>query len=463
MMKDNKLYTYEEVIDKIEHARRFGKQPGVEVTARALEVLGHPEDGLKFVHVAGTNGKGSVCAFLGSILREAGKKVGVFTSPHLIAFEERIVVDGERISKEDVVRLGNRLLATDFGVELTMFDYCLLMAVLYFTECGCDIAIMETGLGGRLDSTNALGVPEVAVITRIGYDHMAILGNTLGEIAGEKAGILKPGCKFVMGPQEPEAEKVLIETARRCGLEEVRANIGKEDDGIEKYPGERLNGAVVCDDKEIINGKSEIYRVSTDDVERMRIYHLRMLGEYQLENAAIAEQTARLLLGEEQENEDDIIRKGLEHAIWPGRMQILSESPFLLVDGAHNSNGVAALRRSLEAAYPGEKFHFLMGVMEDKDYAQMVEMMLPLAIDFVTVTPQSQRALAARDLAAQIRARGVPAQAAESVEEAIQSLTAQTAGSVKEELQELTGKSRTVAFGSLYFIGELCSVSGFLP
>ena len=395
-----------------------------------------------------------------------------------------------------------------------MFDYCLLMAVLYFRECGCDIAVMETGLGGRLDSTNALGVPEVAVITRIGYDHMAILGNTLGEIAGEKAGILKPRCKFVMGPQEPEAEVVLLQAAanpeNKAQAKTVQPRTVQERNGTQELSISKEQITGLCDKKENQekgSGSVSIYRVSTDDVERMRSYQLRMLGEYQLENAAIAELTARLLLGEflaleaksdsnpksgyvsdslemgsvnrycasdisrkKQEKIDNIIRKGLEQAVWPGRMQILSESPFLLVDGAHNSNGVAALRRSLEAAFPGEKFHFLMGVMEDKDYTQMVEMMLPLAIDFVTVTPQSQRALAARELAAQIRAHGVPAQAAGSVEEAIRPLFPQAAGSADEALLGLStqadasvrgalqvrvGRSRTVAFGSLYFIGEL--------
>ena len=185
------MYTYKEVIDKIENSRRFGNLPGVEVTRRMLAALGNPQEGLRFIHVAGTNGKGSTCAFLTNIFTQAGLKCGCFTSPHLIHFEERITVGQQMIPKDAVTRIGNELLAMDFGVTPTMFDYCLVMAVLYFKECGCDVAVMETGLGGRLDSTNALGNPMVAVITRIGYDHMAILGNTLTEIASEKAGILK--------------------------------------------------------------------------------------------------------------------------------------------------------------------------------------------------------------------------------------------------------------------------------
>ncbi len=422
------MYTYEQVIDRIEHARRFGKAPGVEATARALAVLGQPQRGLPYIHVAGTNGKGSVCAFLGSILQTAGERVGVFTSPHLVDFEERITINGVRISRDDVARLGSLLLDTDFGIELTMFDYCLLMAVLYFRESGCTVAVMETGLGGRLDSTNALGTPCVAVITRIGLDHTAILGNTLAQIAAEKAGILKPGCTFVMGPQEPEAEAVLRDYANRAGL-------------------------------------AEMYCVTPSDVAEMKSYPLRMLGEYQYENAAIARQAAHCYFSYIDKNKQDrhsiqdtidrqvvhsgrqtveqIIRTGLSRATWPGRMQILSEDPFLLVDGAHNPDGTAALRQSLMTLYPGERFHFLMGVMADKDYMGMITDLLPLAIDFHTVTVQSDRALAAEQLAAQIASYGVPATASPDLSTALH--------------DTLSHKGRTVAFGSLYFVGEVMS------
>ena len=182
---------------------------GVEITGIMLEQMGQPQNGMPFIHVAGTNGKGSVCAFLTSVFREAGLKVGTFISPHLIDFEERIMVDGRQISREDVTRIGNVLLEQEFGVTPTMFDYCVLMAVLYFKEQNCDLVIMETVLGGRLDSTNALGNPVVSVITRIGYDHMNILGNTIEEIAQEKAGIIKAGVPVVIAPQESEALAVL--------------------------------------------------------------------------------------------------------------------------------------------------------------------------------------------------------------------------------------------------------------
>lgn len=387
------------MIEKIENSRRFGNLPGVEVTKRMLAALGNPQEGLAFIHVAGTNGKGSTCAFLTNILTKAGMKCGCFTSPHLIHFEERITVDQQMIPKEAVTRLGNELLSIDFGVTPTMFDYCLVMAVLYFKECGCDVAVMETGLGGRLDSTNALGNPNVAVITRIGYDHMAILGNTLTEIASEKAGILKDGVPAVFAPQKEEALAVL-----------------------RKHPGTL---------------------VSREDMEKVAFMKPGLMGAYQLENGAAAMLAAQKFLsqiGFDEERADAAIEAGIHTAIWKGRMEILSREPYLMVDGAHNSNGIHALKTSLMKLYPDEKFHFVMGVMADKDYEKMIEELLPLAIDFVTVTPESSRALQAESLAEKIRSQGIPARSMASVADV---LTLPRVG------------EKTIALGSLYFIGEL--------
>lgn len=393
------MYNYQEVIDKIENSRRFGNLPGVEVTKRMLATLGNPQDGLAFIHVAGTNGKGSTCAFLTNILAKAGLKCGCFTSPHLIHFEERITVDQQMIPKEVVTRLGNELLSIDFGVTPTMFDYCLVMAVLYFKECGCNVAVMETGLGGRLDSTNALGNPMVAVITRIGYDHMAILGNTLTEIASEKAGILKENVPAIFAPQEEEALAVL-----------------------RKHPG---------------------MLVSSEDMEKVAFMKPGLMGEYQLENGAAAMLAAQKFLsqiGFDEERADAAIEAGIHTAIWKGRMEILSREPYLMVDGAHNSNGIHALKTSLMKLYPDEKFHFVMGVMADKDYEKMIEELLSLAIDFVTVTPESSRALQAESLAEKIRSQGISARSMASVADV---LTLPRVG------------EKTIALGSLYFIGEL--------
>lgn len=393
------MYTYEDVIDKIENSRRFGNLPGVEVTRRMLAALGNPQEGLRYIHVAGTNGKGSTCAFLNNIFTQAGLKCGCFTSPHLIHFEERITVGRLMISKDAVTRIGNELLAMDFGVTPTMFDYCLVMALLYYKDCGCDVAVMETGLGGRLDSTNALGNPMVAVITRIGYDHMAILGNTLTEIASEKAGILKENVPAVFAPQDEEALAVL-----------------------QQHPGTL---------------------VSESDMQQVAAMRLGLTGAYQLENGAAAMLAARSFFaqtGFDPAKAEAAIEKGIHTAVWKGRMELLSEEPFLMVDGAHNSNGIHALAESLRQLYPNEKFHFVMGVMADKDYEKMIEELLLLAIDFVTVTPESSRALQAESLAEDIRNHGVPARSIERVADVL-------------ALPKMGEK--TIALGSLYFIGEL--------
>ena len=403
-----KMYSYEEVLDQIENGRRFWKPAGSGNYRNHVRTDGTAAKRDAIYSCGGNHGKGSVCAFLTSVFREAGLKVGTFISPHLIDFEERIMVDGRQISREDVTRIGNVLLEQEFGVTPTMFDYCVLMAVLYFKEQNCDLVIMETGLGGRLDSTNALGNPVVSVITRIGYDHMNILGNTIEEIAQEKAGIIKARVPVVIAPQESEALAVLQRAAAAKG---VRARCVQEKD---------LQGA-----KALQPG---------------------LLGAYQRENAATAMCAAQVAWTGcriEKEKMKTVIARGIHRAVWPGRMEILSTEPFLMVDGAHNSNGIHALRTSLEELYPEEKFHFVMGVMADKDYEKMIGELLPIAMDFVTVTPESARALQGETLAEDIRKQGVPAHAITKV----------------AEIPELlTPKEKTIALGSLYFIGELKSV-----
>ena len=398
------MYTYKEVIDKIENAKRFGNLPGIEITKILLEELGHPEKNIPFVHVAGTNGKGSTCAFLGSILSGAGYKVGVFTSPHLIDFEERITINGDMISKETVTRLGNQLLELKLDVHPTMFDYCLAMALLYFKEQNCDLMILETGLGGSKDSTTAVGVPLVSVITKIGYDHMELLGDSLEKIAGEKAGILKAGTKLVTERQEPEAMSVILEQAANAGISE-------------------------CD----------MFQVSENELQWVQSYKLGLRGVHQVENAAAAVLAVNCL--EEQfPTTKQQLEEGLLNVHWRGRLELLSNQPFLLIDGAHNAHGVHALKCSLQELYPNQKFHFIMGVMADKDYPEMIAELLPLAVDFVTVTPDSSRALQSVKLAKIICERGVDAKSIESVD-AIWDI--------------LNNDGYYVAFGSLYFIGEL--------
>ena len=414
--------TYEEVVDTISNMKRFDTLAGIDVAAGMLAQLEYPQKGMRLIHIAGTNGKGSVSAFLCEILTCAGFRTGLFTSPHLVDFEERIRVGGDMIPRDDVARIGRELLAADFAVQPSMFDYCLAMALLYFKEQACDVVILETGLGGRLDSTNAVGIPDVSVITKIGYDHMAILGNTLEEIAAEKAGIIKKGTRLILESQTPEVTEVLTSFAR---LQEVAWC-------------KTVNPSEFTD-MHYENGE-QVY--SFGDYRGLK---MRMLGVHQYENAAAAILAAEAFFDVVQgqiaaDLQEESIRKGIAQARWKGRMEILRESPFFMVDGAHNSNGVAALKASLMEMFPGEKFHFVMGVMADKDYDRMVEELLPLAIDFRTVTVEDDRAVQAEQLAQYIRARGI---AAEST-----ALAECVNGKARQE-------GKTVAFGSLYFVGEI--------
>ena len=462
--------SYDEVIDIIQNTRRFGNLTGYEVSKQILEQLGNPQSGIPFVHVAGTNGKGSTTAFLCKILEQTGKKIGMFTSPHLITFEERIRINGEYISKEDVTRLGNLLLDMEFTVSPTMFDYCLAMAVLYFKEQGCDLMVMETGIGGRYDSTNALGTPEVAVITKIGLDHTAVLGDTIEEIAQEKAGIIKKGCYVVTNEQPPQITDIFIQNFKQVNRitdEVIPLGFVQE---WEEYPGTLE-----------VPDAPAYFKVNREAVRIAGGIPMKMLLGYQIENAATAVLAARVLLEKwvregklhvehsvgditmqvDDRDIDTYIRKGISETFWKGRMEIINDNPFFMIDGAHNSHGVWALRESLKELYPNEKFHFIMGVMADKDYEEMIEALLPLALDFVTVTPESNRALQSKDLAECIQKKGIPARYVENMEEVIRPLL--PAGNVTSIFKQdgethiyLTDTSaKTVAFGSLYFIGAI--------
>ena len=417
-----KELTYEEVLDRIEHQRRFGNRPGAEVSALMLEKLGRPQQDMSVIHIAGTNGKGSVSAFLCSILKEAGIRTGMFTSPHLVDFRERICVDGQMISREEVTKLGNMLLEEDFGTVPTMFDYCLAMALLYYRDRQCQAAVIETGLGGRLDSTNAIGVPEVTVITKIGYDHMAILGDTLDKIAAEKAGVIKKGTKLVMESQEQEAMEVLLKTAEK----------------------EEVTEPKTADIRDVAECRYENGR-QYFSYKKYKNLEMAMLGVHQYENAAAAILAAEIFLrdrGISENQAEYYIREGIRKTRWEGRMEILNTDPFLMVDGAHNGNGVAALAESLCTLFPGEKFHFVMGVMADKDYEEMIEELLPLALDFKTVTVESERALTAQELSEKIRAKGI--------------CDTGILGSLDELMPDrLDVSHKTIVFGSLYFVGEI--------
>ncbi|SDB20235.1 bifunctional folylpolyglutamate synthase/dihydrofolate synthase [Eubacterium oxidoreducens] len=410
------IMTYEELIKTIEKARRFDRMPGVEVSGIVLDKLGICLDNLKIIHIAGTNGKGSVAAMLTQILISAGYRVGRFTSPHLIEFTERIAVNGQSISNDDTLRIGEKLLHGDFGVTLTFFDYSFLIAMQYFIEQNCDIIVLETGLGGRLDSTNVVKYPLCSVITRIGLDHMKILGDNLTDIAKEKAGIIKPGRPVVIGMQKEEVYQVLLQQTKQkqCRM------YSSQDLEVESLG---LNNS---------NMQEFIYAGKR--------FELALYGFYQVENAYTVLETIHCLQDEGFCIDEDAVRQGLREVVWPGRMQIISRYPYLLLDGAHNPDGVRALSETLTKWMRRERFTFVMGVMGDKDYMEMVRILAPIADRFVTITLMEERAKKAEELAAEIREEGIDAIAVSSLEEAI-------------GMQKVDEK--WVLIGSLYFAGEV--------
>jgi len=438
-------YEYREIIEQIENRRRFGNACGRDVTREFLKRLGHPEKGMKILHIAGTNGKGSTAAFLDQILREAGVKVGMFTSPHLVTFRERIKVGGEMIPEADAARIGKVLLEESMPQELTptFFDLCLAMAILYFREQACELVILETGLGGRLDSTRGVEVtPLVSVVTAIGLDHTSVLGNTLEEIAGEKAGILRRGTRAVLADMAEEAAGVLVEACQELDVPWIQMKKKKEAKNTPSpYPIVTMIQKVLNRDPGVILG---------------------LHGEYQWENGANALGALyQLCQALPQEGEDlsrqdllerlteEVIREGLAKTRWPGRMQVLRKHPLFVIDGAHNPQGVKALAKTLRDRYPDKKFHFFTGVLSDKDYRNMMREMLPLAASFDTVSVDNLRTLDGEELAKMIRSHGVKAYYHDNIEKAVKRVW-----SYKED--ETAG---VVAFGSLYFVGEVLGIS----
>lgn len=403
---------------------------GLERIAELLERMGRPQDRLKFVHVAGTNGKGSTCAYLASILKAAGYRTGLFTSPYIIEFTERIRVNGENIPHEalaDVtlfVRRHAEAMAAETGEHPTEFELMTAVAFEHFARERCDIVVCEVGLGGRLDSTNVIEMPEVCVITRIGLDHTALLGDTHEAIAREKAGIVKPGAPVVSWPQDDAAAMDVIRWAARACGGDLRV---PEFSRLEVFP---VQGAV---------------RHFAYLGER---YTTRLLGSYQPKNAALAIESACLLREHGWRISETAVETGIASARWPARFEVISTGPVpVVVDGGHNPQGASALAASLRDVYPGRSVVFVMSVLADKDYRAMIDEVAPLASAFVCATPPNPRALQADDLARAVR------------EQTGERILVEVAADLRSALDRAHALARpdsvVCAFGSLYSAATL--------
>ena len=414
--------TYEEALSFIHSIDWKGSRLGLERTKELLGKLQNPEKQLKFIHIAGTNGKGSTAAMLASILTEAGYCTGLYTSPFINRFNERMQVNGEQIPDSDLAELTEYIKPFAQGMEdaPTEFELITALAMVWFAKRKCDIVVLEVGMGGTLDSTNIIDVPEAAVITAMGLDHVAELGPTMADIARAKAGIIKSGGSVVIYGGNPEADPV---------FEQVCVE----------------NGAVLHqpDFDAIVPGAFDLdgQCFSYGDWRDLRI---PLAGRYQMNNAAVVLETVRVLRDRGWQINDSHVRTGLAATKWPARFEVLRRDPVFIVDGGHNPHGIRATAESLERLFPEKKFVFLTGVMADKDVESILGLIVPLAEHFFTVRPNNPRAMAAAELASRIEKLGVPATACASVEDGVAKAIA-AAGQ----------DGVACALGSLYMSGEV--------
>ena len=398
-------------------------KPGFDRVERLLEALGHPEKKLRFVHVAGTNGKGSTCACIASILTKAGYRTGLYISPFVVCWNERVQIDGQYISDEEfaqaVAAVGAAAEAMD---DLpSQFELETALALWHFARRGCDFAVMEVGMGGAWDATNVIPAPEAAVLCAIALDHTAVLGNTVGEIAAVKAGIIKPGCDVVSYGNEPEAEAVLDEVCRSKGCRHFRPDFRRITVLERSLTGVRFHYAAHRD------------------------LFLPLAGTYQPNNAALAIETAEVLRTRGYGISNAAIREGLAAVRWPGRFELIHRDPLFILDGSHNPQGMLATVESLKTFFPGQKLWFLIGIMADKDVRSVARLLAPLAAGFAAVEPPNPRAMKAGELASLLSAEtGAPA------------LPFPTIGEGAAWVLARAGKDGVcAALGSLYFSAQV--------
>ncbi|MCE5234500.1 MAG: bifunctional folylpolyglutamate synthase/dihydrofolate synthase [Eubacteriales bacterium] len=409
-----------EAIEYIENCGWSKTRLGLERTRELLKGLKNPQDELKFVHVAGTNGKGSTCAMLESILRRAGYKTGLFTSPPILDFCEQIRINGENITDTALADITARvkLVAERMDDHPSRFELLTAVAMEYFRESRCDIVVLEVGMGGALDATNVIHAPEAGVITNIGLEHTEYLGSTLEEIAAAKAGIIKPGCSCICYDGAAEVTAVIRKVCAEQNVPLKCADFSK------------LTLLL-----ETLNGQSFLWEGKE--------YRLSLNGRHQRHNAAVVLETVAALRERGWQIGQDAVTKGLASVEWPARMEILSKKPLFILDGGHNPQCAKALAESLKALLPNPKAVFLIGVLANKDYPKIIRELLPFAQEFICLTPLNDGALPAEKLADYLATLGAKATVGGSVEDGIKAALA------------AAGDAAVVCFGSLYMVGHV--------
>lgn len=419
-MRADQIITYDDALSYIENYTWSRTRPGLSRTYELLEVLGNPQDALKFVHVAGSNGKGSTCAMLSSILSKSGLKTGFYLSPHLSGFCERFQIDGMQISEEDFIDTTRKVAAAadSFGDHPSQFEISTAIAFLYFKTQSCDIVVLEVGMGGSLDSTNVIKAPELAVICNIGLDHTDFLGSTLAEIAENKAGIIKPGCEVVCYEMAGEALSII---ENRCKELNTPLHISKFDN---------------------LNCLSRSLKSQSFSYEGAR-YSISLLGKHQCKNASVVIDAVKVLRSRGWTISDEALRFGLRDAKWPARFEILSLKPIFILDGGHNPQCASSIAQAISDYLPKQKLRLIIGTLADKNVSDVIEILAPKVSEFYCLTPDSDRAMPADELAALIMSKGLSAKIYSSSEECL------------SELLESVSEQAIMAFGSLYLAGEL--------
>jgi len=416
----------EKVIAYVNTHRGSGKKEGFERLNALLNRLDNPQKNLAYIHVAGTNGKGSTASLLYAVLREANLKVGLFTSPHLELVNERIRVNDQYITDAEFIRLVSTMepiileLEESFGEKFYAFELLTAVAFMYFQEKQPDVVILEAGIGGRLDSTNVIDDALVSGITSIGLDHMRMLGHTKKEIMYEKAQIVKPNGKLVVGVVHDSLKPIALETAAA------------------------VNGSVTFADESAITLQETNLEQQVFTYKNWEDVKLSLLGLHQIENACLVIEIVQVLKEKGYPLTDDMVYRGLENTYWPGRLEKVLSEPLFYLDSAHNQASIKRLVETLEKTFPSNKFYFVVGIMQDKDYEKMLRQVAHLAKEFILVSPDPKRGFDAEAVAANLGEQGYQASAKGSVAEVLTY--------IKEEIPK---DETVIQFGSLYLVGAL--------
>lgn len=387
-----------------------------------LDLIGHPEKDLKFIHIAGTNGKGSTASMSANILRKAGFTVGLYTSPYIFKFHERMQVNGECITDEELIEICGRIKekADTMESQPSEFELVTCIAFEFFKRHKCDIIALEVGLGGEFDATNTIGSPEVAVMTNIGLDHVELLGDTLEKIAETKSKIIKPGCQCVIYRGPASVEAVFEARCKEVGAQLTRADFASAELLSASLEGQLFNWGPY------------------------KALQLPLLGQHQLKNAATTLTVMMVLRKLGWNISDEAIREGIATVSWPGRFELVARKPLFIVDGGHNPQCIEALVNNVRDYLGDRKMVILTGVLADKDYNEMYRDMVPFATEIVTMTPPNPRALTAQELKAYLDQFGKPVTACDSIAEGVQMAKAKA------------GEDGVVlAYGSLYMVGDI--------